>query len=66
MTEARLSVVIIALLIFGVVTLIFGRIIQDYFLAAGIGGGGALIFAAAGLFLATDGEKRLQDPPKGD
>lgn len=66
MTEARWSVVIIALLIFGGVTMIFGTILQDYLLAAALGAAGAAVFGGATFFLATDGDKRLHDPKEGD
>jgi hypothetical protein len=66
MTEARWSVVALAILIFGGVTVIFGGILQDYPLAAGAGLIGALGFGGIAFFLANDGDKHIHDPTQGD
>jgi hypothetical protein len=66
MTEARWSVVILAALIFGGVTVIFGGILQNYPLAAGAGAASAMVFGGVTFFLASDGDKHINDPTKGD
>jgi hypothetical protein len=65
MTEARWSVVVISLIIWGGVTAIFGGVLKNYSLAAGAGFAAALVFGVVSYFLADDGDKRLHEPPKG-